>query len=200
MGCSGKQWMVSFVRLRTSSIVVVDNISNGHVGLKGWRVIPPSSSENEFTSTIRPGTVISRNVHLLQISSPVGEQRQKWKLPDGRKSIFAAGIVNPIAPNHRISRLRSVHACQTRSRGASSRQEITNGRQAVMMSFWWFILGKTARWVLRPWRGQLLPGGLRWPKGIPPADKNWRRVEPQFWRRRAGRGIPAQWRRLHQNH
>jgi hypothetical protein len=57
----GDQRIVSLVLPPgSSSKVKVVSSSSGHVGLIGCRVMPPASSENEFTKTSRSGAVISR--------------------------------------------------------------------------------------------------------------------------------------------
>jgi hypothetical protein len=56
----------------TSSKVNVVTIRSGQSGATGWRVTPPSSLENELTSTIRCGRTISRYTNLPHIAVPSG--------------------------------------------------------------------------------------------------------------------------------
>src|SRR5271170_2285779 len=61
----------------------------------------------------------------FQPSCPSGDFMQQRNFPPTRKSILQTGAVKPFGPHHCITYCGSVHAFQTKARGASKTRVIT---------------------------------------------------------------------------
>src|SRR5450755_3141180 len=82
-------------------------------------ILFPSESEKYMEETIFSCRTISWYSTPLQNSCPSGAFMQQSDFPPTRKSILQTGAVKPFGPHHCITHFGSVHAFQTKSRGAS---------------------------------------------------------------------------------
>jgi hypothetical protein len=76
---------------------------------------------------------------MLKISQPASDRIETRVVPPSRKSIRQSGDENPCGPHQRITCSASLHACQTRSTGAS------NLRVTIMS---WVLLSVDISFVL----------------------------------------------------